>query len=96
LGKGVPKGVRLSGQVNAVSLSNYFAPFVILIERAPTASLFLELNPRTSFCPVAQPLSALAHGNLLRPQDGQDRLCRVLGLHGTGKKTTASLPEVDS
>jgi hypothetical protein len=45
---------------------------------------------------MAQPLPALAHGNLFRPEDGQDRLCGVLGIHAAGKKTAAALFEVDS
>jgi hypothetical protein len=44
---------------------------------------------------VAQPLPALAHGNLFRPEDGQDWLCGVLGIHGAGKKTASPIPEVD-
>lgn len=44
---------------------------------------------------MAQPLSALAHGDLFRPQDGQDRVCRILGIHGARKKTTAPIPEMD-
>jgi hypothetical protein len=44
---------------------------------------------------MAQPLSALAHGNVFRPEDGQDRLCGVLGIHGAGKKTASPFFEVD-
>lgn len=44
---------------------------------------------------MAQPLPALAHGNLFRLEDGQDRLCGILGVHGTGKKTATPLPEMD-
>jgi len=44
---------------------------------------------------VAQPLPALAHGNVFRLEDGQDRLCGVLGIHGAGKKTASPIPEVD-
>jgi hypothetical protein len=44
---------------------------------------------------MAQPLPALAHGNLFRTEDGQDRLCGVLGIHAAGKKTAPALPEVD-
>jgi hypothetical protein len=55
----------------------------------------MELNPRTSAGSVAQPLSALAHGNLFRPEDGQDWLCGVLGIYGAGTKAAAPIPEVD-
>lgn len=65
------------------------------IPHARTLTLLLELNPRTSLCSLAQPLPALAHGNLLRPEDGQDRICGILGIHAAGKKTATSLPEVD-
>jgi hypothetical protein len=65
------------------------------IPHARTLTIFLELNPRTSLCPMAQPLPALAHGNLFRTEDGQDRLCGVLGIHAAGKKTAPALPEVD-
>jgi hypothetical protein len=65
------------------------------IPHARALTIFLELNPRPSPGPVAQPLSALAHGNLFRPEDGQDRFCGVLGIHGAGKKTAAPLPEMD-
>src|SRR5207302_9788468 len=65
------------------------------IPHARTLTIFLELDTWTSVCPVAQPLSALAHGNLFRPEDGQDRLCGVLGIHAAGKKTATALPEVD-
>jgi hypothetical protein len=44
---------------------------------------------------MAQPLPALAHGNLFRTEDGQDRLCGVLGIHAAGKKTATALSEVD-
>ena len=62
---------------------------------ARTSTIFLERNPRTSLCPVAQPLPALAHGNLFRPEDGQDWLCRILGVHGAGEEAASPLPEVD-
>ena len=65
------------------------------IPHARTLTILLELNPWSSLCPVAQPLPALAHGNLFRPEDGQDRICGVLGIHATGKKTATALPEVD-
>src|SRR6476646_1741948 len=65
------------------------------IPHARTVTIFLELDPRTSICPVAQPLPALAHGDLFRPEDGQDRLCGVLGIHAAGTKTAAALFEVD-
>jgi hypothetical protein len=65
------------------------------IAHAGTVTIFMELNPRTSAGSVAQPLSALAHGNLFRAENGQDRLCGVLGIHGAGKKAAAPIPEVD-
>jgi hypothetical protein len=65
------------------------------IANAGTVTIFMELNPRTSAGSVAQPLSALAHGNLFRAENGQDRLCGVLGIHGAGKKAAAPIPEVD-
>jgi len=65
------------------------------IPHARTFTIFLELNPWTSLCPVAQPLPALAHGDLFRPEDGQDRLCGVLGIHAAGKKAVAALFEMD-
>src|SRR5437588_12757960 len=58
---------------------------------APTAPLLLECNSRPPSCALAKPLPALAHGDLLRPEDGQDRLCGVLGLHVPGEKTVAPL-----
>src|SRR6476646_7844637 len=65
------------------------------IPHARTLTILLELNPRASPGPVAQPLPALAHGDLFRPEDGQDRLCGVLGIHAAGKKAAPALPEVD-
>jgi hypothetical protein len=65
------------------------------IPHARTFTILLELDPWTSPCPVAQPLSALAHGNVFRPEDGQDRLCGILGIHGTGTKTASPIFEVD-
>ena len=62
---------------------------------ASTTSFLVELNPRTSAGSLAQPLSALAHGNLLRPENGQDRICGVLGIYGAGKKATTPLSQVD-
>jgi hypothetical protein len=44
---------------------------------------------------VAQPLPALAHGNLFRPENGQDRLCGVLGIHVSREKTAAAFFELD-
>ena len=69
--------------------------YLYSISHARTLTIFLELDPRASLCPVAQPLPALAHGNLFRPEDGQDRLCGVLGIHAEGKKTATALFEVD-
>jgi hypothetical protein len=69
--------------------------YLYSIPHARTLAIFLELDPRASICPVAQPLLALAHGNLFRPEDGQDRLCGVLGIHAARKKTAAALSEVD-
>ena len=60
-----------------------------------TVTVLVELNPWASPGPVAQPLPALAHGNLFRLENGQDWLCGVLGIHGAGKKTATPLPEVD-
>jgi len=65
------------------------------IPHARTFTIFLELNPWTSLCPVAQPLPAVAHGNLFRAEDGQDRIRGVLGVHAAGKKAAAALFEVD-
>src|SRR5258708_4271322 len=65
------------------------------IPHARTLTIPMELNSRASLCSVAQPLPALAHGNLFRPEDGQDWLCGVLGVHGAREKTTAPLPEMD-
>ncbi len=65
------------------------------IPHARTLTFLLELNPRTSLCAVAQPLPALAHGDLFRPEDGQDRLCGVLGIHAAGTKAATALFEVD-
>lgn len=65
------------------------------MQHARTLTILLELDPRTSPGAVAQPLPALAHGNLFRPEDGQDRFCGVLGIHAAGEKTASPIPEVD-
>lgn len=44
---------------------------------------------------MAQSISALAHGNLLRPENGQDRFSGILGIHDPGKKTAAALSKLD-
>src|SRR5579872_7050635 len=48
------------------------------------AAIHLAGQPRPSPGAVAQPLPALAHGNLQRRQNAADRLPGVLGLHVAG------------
>ena len=55
----------------------------------------MALDPRTPPGPLAQPLSALAHGDLFGAEDGQNRLPGILGIHVPGTKTVAALSEMD-
>src|SRR6266852_7162132 len=63
--------------VEALPRSNRTATsrsWLYLSHHAPAHTLSVERDARPPSDSLAQPLSALAHGNLLRPQDGQDRL----------------------
>ena len=44
---------------------------------------------------MAQPLSSLAHGNVLRVKNGQDRLSGVLGIHDSRTETAQTFFELD-
>src|SRR5207302_643663 len=66
------------------------------LHHAPTYPFSMERNARPSSGALAQPVSALAHGDLFRAQDGQNRLCGILGIHVPGTKTVKALLEMDS
>jgi hypothetical protein len=61
-------------------------PGILQKAHALYSSLSLERNPRASAGAVAQPISAVANGNLLRRQDAADPLPGVLGIRLEGEK----------
>lgn len=66
-----------------------------LLEDATASSVFVEFNARASSGSMAQPVFALAHGNVFRAQNGQDRLFGILGLSVPRTETAWPLSEVD-
>src|ERR1700682_1903375 len=64
-------------------------------EHAPSLTFHVERDPRTPSCAVAQSLSSLAHGNLCRTQDGQNRLSGILGIHVPRTPPIDALPQMD-
>jgi len=59
------------------------------------SSISVERNPRTSPHAMAQPISALASGDLLRGKDATNRLSRLLGVHVAGAQQSLAIPEMD-
>src|SRR5271156_4447214 len=57
--------------------------------------LSLERHQGPSLGSVAQPLSAVAHRDILRSQDDADRLSRVLGISLAGAHQSLALSKVD-
>src|SRR5258708_30938271 len=55
----------------------------------------MERIARQPSGPLAQPLSPLAHGNLFRPEDGQNRILRVLGIPVPRTQTAPAIPGLD-
>src|SRR5438067_9963840 len=55
----------------------------------------LERHPRLPPHSLAQSLSEVAHRDLLRPQDEQDRLPGILGIHVARARQPATLPAMD-
>src|ERR1700730_8853841 len=59
------------------------------------SAISLERNPRTSPCPVAQPVSSLASRDLLRRENAAKRLSGVLGVYLAGAHQPRAIPEMD-
>ena len=68
---------------------------VILITSCAIFSAFSGTQPEDTVWPLAQPLPALAHGNILRLEDGQDRFRGVLGIHDPRAQAAAPLSQMD-
>jgi hypothetical protein len=66
---GMSSATRETGLRLALLVAGRMSGCLYSIPHARTLTFLLELDPRASLGSVAQPLSALAHGNLFRPMD---------------------------
>src|SRR5215471_8788532 len=72
-----------------------FFSFVIKMEtHALHLTFHLERHPRTPARALAQPVPAVAHGDLLRREDAADPLHRVLGLYVARALEPVAISEV--